>query len=615
MATPYAKSPYFTTNNQYILYDIWVDIVSQDVVTNKSVIRVRVWAWRTNNYTTDGAGTCYVNVDGSNYSNSWEYGEKPIYYNSDTLLFDRNIEVNHNADGTKTIYASAYIRHARFSSNSQGFNVTLPTIPRQATVTNAPNFYDTDNPILQYSNPAGNVVTSLQACISLDGSTDNIAYRDISKTDTAYTFNLTTSERNTLLAACPNSNTLTVYFIIKTVLSGVTYYSSQAATMTVKDAEPTLTSVTYEDTNAATVAITGDNQKIIQANSLVRFNLAGIAAQKSATLSSVEITINAVTVTSSLSGSSVASKAVDFGAVNSSSNLNATVKVIDSRGNFVAATVALTMLAWSLPTAIISCQRQNNYYSETDLKVDARYSSLDGNNTILIQYQYKEVDGGTWSAPATLQDNVTETVTLDNTLQWELKVIVTDSIGSTTYNLTLDKGVPIAYFDRLLRSVGVECFPTDTESLEVERRIISKLGHTTFGTAYGGGSTGYLRIATVKFKNAASYSNAPIKFEVFRRGDLRSVNLWLRFANDSGNDPNINGLYYDTIVGATGFEAFAYKTATSAWDIYVKKFDSWDSIGVATTCPPYMCGKLDIEYNEDLLASKPAGATDAVLLT
>lgn len=615
MATPFAKSPYFTTNNQYILYDIWVDIVSQDVVTNKSVIRVRIWCWRTNHYETDGAGTCYVNVDGSNYYNSWEYGEKPIYYNSDTLLFDRNIEVNHNADGTKTIYASSYIRHARFSSNSQGFNVTLPTIPRQATVTNAPNFYDTDNPILQYSNPAGNVVTSLQACISLDGSTANIAYRDISKTETAYTFNLTTSERNTLLAACPNSNALTVYFIIKTVLSGVTYYSSQAATMTVKDAEPTLTSATYEDTNAATVAITGDNQKIIQANSLVRFNFAGIAAQKSATLSSVEITINAVTVTSSLSGSSVASKAVDFGAVNSSSNLNATVKVIDSRGNFVAATVALTMLSWSLPTAIITCQRQNNYYSETDLKVDARYSSLDGNNTILIQYQYKEVDGGTWSALATLQDNVTETVTLDNTLQWELKVIVTDSIGSTTYNLTLDKGVPIAYFDRLLRSVGVECFPSDTESLEANRRLISKLGATTFGTAYGGGSTGFLRIATVKFKNAASYSNAPIKFEVFRRGDLRSVNLWLRFANDSGNDPNINGLYYDTIVGATGFEAFAYKTATSTWDIYVKKFDSWDSIGVATTCPPYMCDKLDIEYIEDLLASKPAGATDAVLLT
>ena len=615
MATPYAKSPYFTTNNQYILYDIWVDIVSQDVVTNKSVIRVRVWCWRTNNYRTDAAGTCYVNVDGSNYSNSWEYGEKPIYYNSDTLLFDRNIEVNHNADGTKTIYASAYIRHDRFSSNSQGFNVVLPTIPRQATITTAPNFTDEDNPVLQYSNPAGNVVTSLQACISLDGTNAAVAYRDISKTETAYTFNLTTSERETLLAACPNSNTLTVYYIIKTVLSGVTYYSTQSATMTVKDGEPVVTGAAYRDINAAMIAITGDNQKIIQNNSTVRFTISSITAQKSATLARVEITINAVTVTSSLSGSATSDKVVNFGTVNSSSNLNASVKVIDSRGNFTTVSVHITMLAWTLPTAIITCQRQNNYYSETDLTVDARYSSLDGNNTILIQYQYKEVDGGTWSALATLQDNVTATVTLDNTKQWNIRVIVTDSIGSTTYNLTLDKGVPIAYFDRILRSIGVECFPTDTESLEVERRIISKLGHTTFGTAYDGGTAGYLRIATVKFKNSASYANESIKFEVFRRGDNRSVNLWLRFGNDSGNDPSIAGLYYDSIVGATGFTAFAYKTAASTWDIYVEKQNNYDSIGVSTTCPPYMCARVDISYIENCLTSKPSGATDAVLLT
>ena len=615
MATPYAKSPYFTTSNQYILYDIWVDIVSQDIPTNKTVVRVRVWCWRTNQYTTDGAGTCYINVDGTSLSNSWEYGEKPIYYNSDTLLIDRNVEVTHNADGTKTIYASAYISHARFSSNSQGFNVTLPTIPRQATITNAPNFYDTDNPVLQYSNPAGNVVTSLQACISLDGTNAAVAYRDISKTETAYTFNLTTSERNTLLASTPNSKTKTVYFIIKTVLSGVTYYSTQSATMTVKDGEPVITGVTYQDTNAATTAITGDNQKIIQNNSTVQFGISSITAQKSATLARVEITINAVTVTSSLSGSSVSNKTINFGVINSSSNLNASVKVIDSRGNFTTVIVPVTMLAWSLPTAIITCQRQNNYYSETDLTVDARYSSLDGNNTILIQYQYKEADGDTWSALATLQDNVTATVTLDNTKQWNIRVIVTDSIGSTTYNLTLDKGVPIAYFDRILRSIGIECFPTDTESIESNRRVISKLGHTSFGTAYDGGTAGFLRIATVKFKSSSSYANVPIKFEVFRRGDSRSVNLWLRFGNDSSNDPSIAGLYYDSIVGATGFAAFAYKTATGIWDIYVQKQNSWDSIGVSTTCPPYMTQRLDIEYNEAILTSKPAGATDAVLLT
>ena len=103
-----AVSPYFNTSNQYIKYDIHVDEVSQSIPNNQTVVRVRVYCWRTNTgYVTNDDGTCYVNVDGVNYSNSWVYPEKPISYNSDTLLFDRNVTINHDADGKKTIYVSA----------------------------------------------------------------------------------------------------------------------------------------------------------------------------------------------------------------------------------------------------------------------------------------------------------------------------------------------------------------------------------------------------------------------------------------------------------------------------------------------------------------------------
>jgi hypothetical protein len=59
------------------------------------------------------------------------------------------------------------------------------------------------------------------------------------------------------------------------------------------------------------------------------------------------------------------------------------------------------------------------------------------------------------------------TVTLDNTKQWNVRVIVTDRIGSTTYNLTVERGIPIIYFDRLRRSVGVNGFPNYDNSFEV----------------------------------------------------------------------------------------------------------------------------------------------------
>lgn len=500
-----ATSSDFTTSNQYIVYDIVVTENSTSIPNNTSSVNVKVRAWRTNQgYTTDGAGTCYVNIDGTNYSESWEYGDKPLTYRSFTVLFDKTVTIPHNADGSKKIYVSAYISHSRFSSNSQGFNVTLTTIPRQANLTSAPNFYDTDNPTINYSNPAGNIsaITSLQACISLTGAQADVPYRNISKTGTSYTFNLTQAERNTLLAACPNSNTLSVRFIVRTVLSGQTYYSTLIRTMTVKNANPTITGASYLDTNSTTTAITNNNQQIIQNNSTVRFAFTSLAALKYATLSKVEITVNAVKVTSNLSGSSVSNKTVDFGTINSTSNLSASIKLTDSRGNTTTQSLNIIMLAWSLPTAIISLSRKSNYYDETYLTVNADYSSLDNKNSITIQYQYKETSGSTWSALTTIQDEVTETISLDNTKSFNFKIIVADRIGSTTYNAVLQIGIPIIYFDRLLRSVGIGTIPTQTNQLAIDRRLeLKNTLQESLADFWTTVTTGNYRSAFLLFRN------------------------------------------------------------------------------------------------------------------
>lgn len=468
-----ATSSNFTTSNTYIKYRIVVTENSTSVSDNTSSVNVKVQAWRTNTgYTTYGSGTCYCNINGTNYSQSISPSQQ-ITYNSYTELFNKDVTISHNADGTKTIYVSAYIDHARFSSNSQGFNVTLSTIPRQANIVSAPNFYDVDNPTITYSNPAGNIsaITSLQACISLTGAVADVPYRNISKTGTSYTFNLTSAERLTLLNACPNSNTLSVRFIVRTVLSGQTYYSTLIRTMTVKDANPIITGASYQDINSTTTAITNNNQQIIQGQSNVRFNFSRLTALKGSALSKIEITVNAYTVEASLSGSMVSDKNVSFGTINSSSNISASIKLTDSRGNSTTQSLNITMLAWSLPTAIISLSRKSNYYDETYLKVNADYSSLDNKNSITIQYQYKETSGSSWSALASLQDDVQVTLSLDNTKSFDFKIIVTDRIGTTTYNAVLQIGIPILYIDKLKRSVGIGTIPDQTNQLAVDRRV------------------------------------------------------------------------------------------------------------------------------------------------
>ena len=413
-----ATSPYFNTSNQYIKYDIHVDEISQSIPNNQTVVRVRVYCWRTNTgYVTNGDGTCYVNVDGVNYSNSWVYPEKPISYNSDTLLFDRNVTINHDADGKKTIYVSAYIKYSyHFSSNSQGFNVVLTDIPRQGVIISAPNFTDLENPVINYSNPAGSIVTDLELCLSLSTTATPISsWRTLNKLGANYTYELNDTDKAALYAATPNSNTKTVYFIIKTVISGVTYYSNKAVTFTVANANPTITGAAYQDINPVTTALTGDNQKIIQNNSSLQFTISGLAALKGASLAAISATIDGVTITNTLSGETVATETISFGVVNSSRDVTAVIALTDSRGNITTLDVAITVLGYEIPNAIITLARQNNYYDETDLNVNANYSYLEGNNSVTIQYQYKETTAATYGPLTTIQDDVTYTITVDRT--------------------------------------------------------------------------------------------------------------------------------------------------------------------------------------------------------
>ena len=529
-----ATSPYFNTSNQFIKYDIHVDETAVDNANNTSTVRVYVLAWRTNNYTTDDAGTCYVSIDGTNYSQSWSYGQKPISYNSDTVMFDKTVTIPHDPDGKKTIYVSAYFQHNRFSSNSQGFNVTLTEIPRAATLIAAQDFQDTGNPQITYNNPAGSLVTSLQACISLDGSTASVPYRDIPVDGTTYTFNLTSAERNTLLAATPNSNTLTVYFIVKTVLSGQTFTSSLNKVMTVVDANPTITGATYYDTNAATLAITSDDSKIIQNNSTVEFKFTTLTALKSATLASIKATINGVTQTASLSGSTQSNKTLAFGTINNSYDLEATIELTDSRGNKATTTLNITMLGWELPTGKISLWRKDNYYDETYIKVVSTISSLDGNNAVTIQYQYKATDEANYGPLTTINNSTTYTLSLDNTKAFDFRIIVSDLLGSTTYNLVQQQGLPILFIDRLKRSVGIGAIPTENNQLVADRRIsLKNLAQEIVADLWS--VSGTYRSAALFLYDQNGNEAATLS------ADLTNGNGYLRVQNKDGNKIGLLG--------------------------------------------------------------------------
>ncbi len=468
-----ATSSNFSTSNQYIKYRIIVTENSTSVANNTSNVTVKVQCWRTNTgYETYGTGTCYVTIDGTQYTQSITTSQK-FTYNSYTEIFSKTLNITHNQNGSKTIYVSSYINHSRFDSNSQGFNVNLTNIPRGATITSAPNFTDEENPTIYYSNTAGNSVSLLQACISLTGSNDDIAYRNISKTGSSYTFNLTSAEKQVLYNAT-SGKSRTVYFYIKTTLNGNTLYSSKAVTFSIVNSNPTIGSIAYQDTNTAITSITGNNQWIVRNKSTLKLTLNTLKALKGATLSSATVNINGNTSSfSGISGTTVSSANLTVGTINVSSNITAIITLTDSRGFKSTYNKEITVLNYENPYSTITLGRLNNFYTQCNLLVDCTYSTLNNTNSITIQWQAKKVSDSSYGSLTTINNNVSTTISLNNAYQWNVRVVTTDSLGtSVSYVLFVDKGIPIIFFDKDKNSVGINCFPVNDESLEVNGFIV-----------------------------------------------------------------------------------------------------------------------------------------------
>ena len=369
------------------------------------------------------------------------------------LIQTENFNVEHNTDGKKTISVSSSLSNASFtpSSASASGEMELTYIPRASSV----------------SGGSGNIDSATKISISRASDTfkHTLEYEfgDLSGTiatnvEESYNWTIPTS----FYAEIPNSNSGTGTIICKTY-SDDKLVGTDSIEFTVKvvNSNPVIGTFTYKDSNSNTVAITGNNQRIIRNNSNLLFTIGSATPKNSASISKYEITFNNVVKSRTSVGD------LDFGKINLSSNSTATLKVIDSRGNIATKEITIIIDNWMLPTGLITLNRKNNFYSETYLTVDGTYSSLNGKNAMTIQYQYKEVSTTEFSKLKTILDNAKETIDLDNNYQWNIKVVITDKIGTTTYNLFLDRGMPIAFFDRLLSSVGINCFPTLKQSLEV----------------------------------------------------------------------------------------------------------------------------------------------------
>lgn len=438
-------------------------VQSQSVANNTTKISWRLEGAGTGSASYYKAGNFKVVIDGSTVYSTGQNDRINLY--NGTLVASGTYTFTHNSSGAKSFTASAQAGIYTYAVNCSGSgSFTLPTIARVSTINSVTGSKITDNFKVNYTEYSSAFTNNL--LIAVNGQS---TAQTITDYQNGATFSLSTALKNAIYSATATSKTVTLSFKLATY-NGSTLVGTSSATrvtVTINNSNPSIDNATYADSNATTVSITGNNQYIIRNKSTLSVTLTNLKAINGASLTKVELTIGGSTSTVTLSGTTVASQVVNMGAINLSSNAMLTVKLTDSRNNSVTRTVNVLVYDWVAPTAVISCQRESNYYTDTNLLVNANFSSLGGNNAVTIKAYTKLSSASSYGSAIDITNGQTTVLSLDNTKAWNVKIIVSDKLDSTPYVLYVDRGQPIIFFDRLKNSVGINCFPEHSESLEV----------------------------------------------------------------------------------------------------------------------------------------------------
>lgn len=444
---------------RYLLFS-WT-LTSQNLKANTSTIAWTLKGAGTGQTTRYKAGNFKVTLDNTVVYSTSE--DARIWLSDGTVVASGSYSFTHNAKGQKTFSVAIQGAIYYYAVNCTGSgSFALPTISRVSVINSVTG-----------NNTDGNLRVSYTKYVS--SYTDNLLIYLGStpiQTVSGYVNNkditLSSGALNKIYAATETSKTTTLTFKLQTYDGSTLLGTSDGvnATLNISNSAPTIGAISYYDSNSTTNEITGDNKYIIRNNSTLTVKVDSLTAINGSTLKAIAVSGGGIDKAITLTGSSVESQTIDLGKINQSADFTLTATLTDSRGFTTTKSVSVSVYDWILPTALISTQRVDNYYSETNVNITPNFSSLGGKNSITITARYKKTTDSSYEPDVTMQagDN---TLDLDNNYAWDLQIAIKDKLGTTTYNSTVGRGLPIWFVDRVLNSIGVNCFPKESESLEV----------------------------------------------------------------------------------------------------------------------------------------------------
>lgn len=402
-------------------------------------------------------------------------------------------------NSTYKIYVWCRRKDSQLGSTSSTISVTTYDIAR---LTETPNVNIGSSHTIKWTNPGG-ATTSLKLC-KTDG-TQVISYGTVTGTSKSVT-----PTASTLYALTPSSNTLTLQYILTTTQNGSSYTNAKNCVFSVTNSNPTFSNFTYQDTNSATLALTGNNQIIVKGYSNVK-GIVSVAnkatAKNSASMSKYRLSIGDKTAEVAYSSSAEVSATIN--AVQSNSF---TMYAVDSRQNSTGKTIlASTYKDYSaIAITSITVVRTNSVTSETTLKFSGKF--WNGNfgsvtNSIkTCSYRYRLSTSSSWTNGATTITPTTSggTFSFSGKIQGDLEasgfnidnsyiiqVFISDELSNNNSNpaqFTLGPGTPAMAIYKNNVAIGQRYDTSDGSKLQVN-------GKSTFkdvsSMTKSSGDTGY----------------------------------------------------------------------------------------------------------------------------
>ena len=552
-----------------------------------------------------GAGTddCKVWIGSQSYS--WTGPD--IYSSGGTVsLGSKTFNVQHNADGTWSgRIGGSYRLNIRYAGTYIGTiggeqdGISLPTIPRASSFS------------------VGNITIGADNTVTINRASDGFTHKlTLTMGDRSLTVE-NAGASATLTPPMEWCNGITSSAAASGTLKLETYNGSQKVGET-SDSVTILVPASVVPTVTATAELVNGFQGLyLQGRSKAKIVSAGTGAYGS--------TIKSYSVAGA--GYSGNGATYTTGLLNVTGDVNFAVTVVDSRGRTGTANVKITVIAYSKPTITVQslsrCDSSGNVTeSGTYARVQATYTcaSVNGKNAISCNVYYRKSGTSSWSGSTAIVSGTAATVFGGNlaiTDTYEIRFYATDAVGEHAEAVQTISSSANYLFAGRPGIVGINGYPDLTKkgtqiigdeyiSGNVVRRGSEQVATSTGES--GSGRDGYIKVAQIVIKG--TYHNVPITFTISQRAQNLPYQIYIRYENINSVDPNLES-FARTPTNPYTVHAYMVKSATSTWDLWIKKDESYDNIAILDMRYASMDYVFAITYPNTFSTTLPDGATEA----